>query len=143
MDKNLKEILLKQLSETRELSGKIISNLKNPRYSSGRLIKFGDRPLHVLETTFKEEEFDIVFVPPIKLPENLQTPTAALRDKNPQACWDGVMNLGEYKTDFRELSLKMILLHEEEIDEFCRNYLYLGGRENAIRVVKKPKDLII
>lgn len=141
MDKNLKKVLLQQLAKTRELSDKIISTLKNPRYSSGRLIKFGDRPLHVLETTYKEEEFDIVSIPPIKLPESRQTPTAALKDKNPQICWDGVMDLE--RGERRELGLKMILLHEEEIDEFCRNYLYLGGKENAIRVVKKPKNFII
>ncbi|MFA5067672.1 MAG: hypothetical protein WC466_06545 [Candidatus Izemoplasmatales bacterium] len=44
----LKELLLKQLKKAAPISDKIIKSLKCPRYSSGKIIKYGDIPLFFL-----------------------------------------------------------------------------------------------
>lgn len=42
MDRKLKELIEEQVKNARPLSDKIIKNLQNARYSSGRMIKWGD-----------------------------------------------------------------------------------------------------
>lgn len=88
---DLKQVLLEQLSKTRELSEDIIKELEIPRYTSGRAMKDGDKPLHILETV-----------------KNAEIPL-----------------------------LKMIILHPEEIDEYCQEYDYVKGQSNTIIAVRK------
>jgi hypothetical protein len=33
----------------------------------------------------------------------------------------------------------MIVLEQEEIDYYSRNYIYVGGSENSTHVIKKPE----
>lgn len=126
IDKKLRSLLLKQLKKSRPLSDKIIKDLANPRYTSGRLMKFGDIPLHVLELSpVISNTVELKFYhESISFPGIPITPTAFFSPK--------VDDVGAMK-------LTIVLLCSEEIDEFCRKYWYAGGDEDATRVIKKPK----
>ena len=120
IDKTLKELLLKQVEISRPLSDKIIKDLKNPRFSSGKLIKYGDIPLHLLETkAVNSNDVDIVFVGDEDKRRAILNP----KDSN----------------IFLNKTLSMIVLEESEIDYYCKNYLYAGGSEKSPTVIKKPE----
>ena len=142
IDRNLQEIIELQLEKTEVLSGKIVQDLKNPRYTSGRLIKYGDRPLMILETVYESDNYEILLYPEnlkkhIKLKEGSFHPTAMVKTNNEI---DISSPFSIENSKLTEISLKMILLHEEEIREFCKKYLFAGGDEKVIRVVKRPKN---
>jgi hypothetical protein len=127
IDKKLKSMLIKQIAISRPLSDKLIKDLANPRYASGKLMKYGDIPLHVLECfPMNPEEFELKMIPPkIKIPGMQNSPTAM---------W--TLRTG---TISGSCNLRMILLEQSEIDEFCRKYWYAGGNEKATQVIKRPE----
>jgi hypothetical protein len=49
INNNLKKLLINQAILSEPLSDKIIKSLETPRYSSGKLMRYGDIPLHFLE----------------------------------------------------------------------------------------------
>lgn len=126
-DKKLKHLLLEQLKKSRPLSDKIIKDLANPRYTSGKLMKFGDIPLHVLEMKPKNSDAVELRMCPksVDIPGIQITPTAIFYPK--------------VDSDIRSTQLVLVLLCSDEIDEFCRKYWYAGGNEDATMVIKRPE----
>lgn len=117
-DKVLKKFLLKQVELSRPLSSKLIKDLKNPRFSSGKIIKYGDIPLQLLEIkAVNSNDVDIVFV------GDEDKRRAILSPKDSEKIFN--------------TTLSLIVLEESEIDYYCKNYLYAGGDEYSIKVIKK------
>ena len=116
-DKCLKKMLIKQIAISRPLSDKLIKDLENPRYSSGKLMKFGDIPLHVFQISpIDESEVEIIL--------DSKTCTAHYR---------------ALKETTKGMKVTMILLEQSEIDFYCKNYMYAGGHETSTYVIKKQK----
>ena len=81
-DKKLEEMLIKQMAVSQPVSDKVVKTLKHPRYTSGKLIKYGDIILHVLES--KADDPTKVYVrllPETSIPGYDYHPTALLYPK--------------------------------------------------------------
>jgi len=132
IDATLRQLLEDVAEETECIKGSLIKDLKNPRYTSGRLIKDGDRPLMVLEYNYDKNNSSIVKTPEKllegKAKNKIPTLTFVPRDKR--------------DASLLSLSFNMIILHEDEIKDFCKKYLYVSSDLKTIRVVKKPKNWI-
>jgi len=116
-DKCLEKMLIRQVAISRPLSDKLIKDLENPRYSSGKLMKYGDIPLHILQISpVVESEVEIIL--------DSKTCTAHYRPK---------------KEATKGVKVTMVLLEQSEIDFYCKNYMYAGGNENSTHVIKKPE----
>ena len=141
IDVRLRQLLEDLAEETECIKGSLIKDLKNPRYTSGKLFKDGDRVLMVLEYNYKDAEFSIVKTPENLLEGDLKNGVPAIRmvpvEKN-----DWLSTTSTNKT-FPTPSLNMILLHENEIKEFCKSHLYVSSDLKTIRVVKKPENWIL
>lgn len=115
IDKKLKAMLIKQVYINEPLSDKLIKDLPNPRYSSGKLMKFGDIPLHIIEVVADSSEVEITV---------------------------DTVNIAHYKFLVKEpqkTGIKTILLEQSEIDHYCKNYMYAGGSEVAIHAIKRQE----
>lgn len=129
MDLKLKELIDEYVDTLEPIEDKLLAAMETPRYTSNRLIKGGDRVIMILETLYNTEHFNVIKVPKLSNHNHAHAPSILLsRKQNNQPDEIGL------------ISLKIILIHEDEVKSFCKNYLYMSGKQNSIKVIKKPKE---
>lgn len=128
LDKQLKTILLRQVKKSRPLSDKLINDLPNPRYFNGRLMKYGDIPLHVLEIKSLNPDAVVIKV----FPEYKKYPGDSVFYQSAQ--------FSLVKEDqLSPMQLNLLVFSSDDIDEISRKYWYAGGNEDATHVIKREE----
>ena len=140
-DKKLEEMLIKQMAVSQPVSDKVVKTLKHPRYTSGKLIKYGDIILHVLES--KADDPTKVYVrllPETSIPGYDYHPTALLYPKEKVDLENITPELSRDLDDgFAKFTLSLVIFNSDDIDEICKEYWYAGGTEKAIHVIKQQE----
>lgn len=114
IDKILKNHLVLQTEKTEPISDKKLKLVKNNRYSSGRLMKYGGIILFIAEIKLiSQSNAKIKFFPPSEFNNFKKT---AFFYVEPD----------ENDNTFKEEEISFISFCPEEIDEICRKYWYAG-----------------